>query len=144
MLGQIYIWPCERENPNRTSKKPKSLCDIVSEAQAIETAQRVNRIITNTNSTEEQVNFTSSSSIGGPPPHKKHHDMKLKLQAGTCYWCGDSKGLNPWWDCPAQGSGPLFFGIASIADDMLIYGKGETDEEADVNHDIHLVQLIEM
>ena len=34
-------------------------------------------------------------------------------------------------------------GIASIADDVLIYGEGETDEEADVNHDIHLVQLME-
>ena len=34
-------------------------------------------------------------------------------------------------------------GIASIADDVLIYDEGETDEEADVNHDIHLVQLME-
>ena len=34
-------------------------------------------------------------------------------------------------------------GIASIADNIVIYSEGETDEEADVNHDIHLVQLIE-
>ena len=34
-------------------------------------------------------------------------------------------------------------GIASIADDVLIYGEGETDEEADVSHDILLVQLME-
>ena len=34
-------------------------------------------------------------------------------------------------------------GIASIADDVLIYGEGETDEEADVSHDIRLVQLME-
>ena len=36
-------------------KKPKSLCDVVSEAQAMETAQRANHIITDTNSTGEQV-----------------------------------------------------------------------------------------
>ena len=77
----------------------------------METTQRANRIITNTNSTKEKVNFTSSSSVGGPPPHKKHFDMKLKGHSGTCYWCGDSKGPYPWRDCPArgkmQGSGPL-------------------------------------
>ena len=84
-------------------KKPKSLHDVVSEAKAMETAERANRIITDTNSTEEQVNFTSSSSVGGPPPHKKHRDMKLKRQAGTCYWCGDSKGPHPWRDRPARG-----------------------------------------
>ena len=49
------------------------------------------------------MNFTSSSSVGAPPPHKKHRDMKLKRQAGTCYWCGDSKGPHPWRDCPALG-----------------------------------------
>lgn len=34
-------------------------------------------------------------------------------------------------------------GVASIADDMLIFGIVDTQEEAEANHDLHLVAFME-
>ena len=70
----------------------KALGDVVTEAKALESAQKTNKLISdNAKSIEEQVNELS------------HKDMKLKREPGTCFWCGRN-GQHPWKDCKANGA----------------------------------------
>ena len=71
----------------------KSLGDVVSEAKALESAQKANQLISESSkSHEEQVHFTRLS----------HKDMKLRREKGTCFWCGRN-GQHAWKDCEANG-----------------------------------------
>ena len=67
---------------------------MVCEAKAMETAKRASKLIMDLQGMEETVYFTQQ---------KRHKDMRLKRQPGTCHWCGDNRGAHPWKDCPANG-----------------------------------------
>ena len=68
--------------------------DVVTEAKALESAQKANKLITDaTKVIEEQV----------PVNWISHKQMKLKQEPGTCFWCGDRRGPHPWKTCPANG-----------------------------------------
>lgn len=71
---------------------PKNMQDVVAEAKALESAQKANKLITDTTKgMEEQIHWVS------------HKQMKLKREPGTCFWCGDRRGPHPWKTCPANG-----------------------------------------
>ena len=72
---------------------PKTMQDVVTDAKAIESAHKTNKLIgeTTKGGLAEQVNWTS------------HRDMKLKRVPGTCHWCGDQRGPHAWKVCPAKG-----------------------------------------
>lgn len=76
----------------------KRLPDVVTEAKAMESAQKANRLIVDAaKGIDEQVNWTRSST------NKPHKLMKLKRTPGTCHWCGDTCGSHAWASCPANG-----------------------------------------
>ena len=54
---------------------PKNMQDVVAKAKALESAQKANKLITDTTKgIEEQVKWVS------------HKQMKLKRESGTCQW----------------------------------------------------------
>lgn len=54
---------------------PKNMQDLVAKAKALESAQKANKLITDTTKgIEEQVKWVS------------HKQMKLKRESGTCHW----------------------------------------------------------
>lgn len=66
--------------------------DILDKAKARESAQKVNKLITDTTKrTQEQVNWIS------------HKQMKLKQEPGTCFRCGDQQEPHTWKTCPTNG-----------------------------------------
>ena len=67
----------------------KSLNDVVTEAKALEAAQKTNQLISDAKNTEEQV-------------HVVDH-LKLKREPGTCFRCGKPGGQHAWRDCDANG-----------------------------------------
>ena len=87
----------------------KQLSDVVAEAKAMETARQANKLINESRSIDESGNYSQQrrnpvSQRGSQPQHRKRHtDMKLRRQPGTCFWCGDTRGPHPWQDCPAKG-----------------------------------------
>ena len=80
----------------KTDGTPKTMQDVVAEAKALESAQKANKLISDTEKgIEEQVNWIS------------HKQMKLKWEPGTCHWCGDRRRPHPWKTCPANGKTTL-------------------------------------
>ena len=81
---------------------PKTMAEVVAEAKSMESAQRTNKLISDTSKgIEDPVNWTDKSKPNNT--RKKHRDMKLKRDPNTCYWCGDPKGPHRWTACPANG-----------------------------------------
>ena len=75
----------------KTDGTPKTMQDVVTEAKALESAQKANKLISDTEKgIEEQVNWM------------RHKQMKLKRDPGTCHWCGDRRGPHPWKTCPSN------------------------------------------
>jgi hypothetical protein len=80
----------------KTHLKPdnKSMFDVVSEANTLESAQQANKLIGDASKhIEEHVDWTMAS----------HRQMKLKREPGTCHWCGETRGSHAWIMCPAHG-----------------------------------------
>jgi hypothetical protein len=73
----------------KADKSPKTLQDVVTEAKALESAKKSNKLMVDF--IEEEVNWTS------------HKQMKLKRVPCTCHWCGDERGAHSWKSCPAKG-----------------------------------------
>ncbi|XP_068702031.1 uncharacterized protein [Montipora foliosa] len=84
-LLKIHIKPDNSE---------KSLSDVVAEARAIESAKQTNKLIADSSKgIDEHVHWTGL----------RHSQMKLRREPGTCFWCGDRRGPDPWKLCPANG-----------------------------------------
>jgi len=70
----------------------KSMSDVAAEAKALETAQKANKLI--------------SDSVNKPPGEihwTSHRRARLKRERGTCHHCGDRRGPHTGYDCPAKG-----------------------------------------
>ena len=100
MCRDKFIFGLHDENIRKellkTHRKPdttkKKMCDVVSEARAMESAHKANKLIADTSKTiDENAHWV------------RHRDMQLKREPGTCHWCGDKKGPHPWKNCPAKG-----------------------------------------
>ena len=82
--------------------------DVVAEAKALESARKANELITDeTKGIEEQGNWMS------------HKQMKLKLELGTCFWCGDRRGPHPWKTCPANGKTCTKCGVTATSPESV-------------------------
>ena len=99
---------CTRTELLKSHKKGeanKQLSDVVSETKAMKTARQANKLINESRSIDESVNYSQQrrnpvNHQGSQPQHRKcHTDMKLRRQPGTCFWCGDTRGPQPWQDC---------------------------------------------
>ncbi|KXJ07207.1 Retrovirus-related Pol polyprotein from transposon opus [Exaiptasia diaphana] len=75
----------------KSDQTKKTLEDVVSEAKAIESATRANKMMQESLKIEEDVNQLS------------HRQMNLRREPGTCHWCGDPRGPHAWRVCPASG-----------------------------------------
>jgi len=67
----------------------KTMSDVASEAKALETAQKANRLISDSVNKSGEVHWTRQA--------------RLKRDRGTCYQCGDRRGPHTAYDCPAKG-----------------------------------------
>lgn len=82
--------------------------DVVAEAKALESARKANELITDeTKGIEEQGNWMS------------HKQMKLKLELGTCFRCGDRRGPHPWKTCPANGKTCMKCGVTATSPESV-------------------------
>ena len=77
----------------KTHLKPdgsaKTMSDVSAEAKALETAQKANKLISDSVNKSGEVHWTRQA--------------RLKRERGTCYQCGDRRGPHSGYDCPARG-----------------------------------------